>query len=108
MSEDWRIFDFNQATGLRTDIDFDDKDRPRFRYTQHNQAHLDQNKRERDSFSKSDRIGEFAKVASIPAIVIIELRDKHGLDINNKNHAKAIVKKIETDYQYLKTRDIRI
>jgi hypothetical protein len=41
--------------------------------------------------------------AQIPAVTILEMRFKHGVDIFNKNHEKRMFQLLNTDYPHLKT-----
>jgi hypothetical protein len=41
--------------------------------------------------------------AQIPPVVMMEWRDKYGVDLFNKDHIQAVYKLLNTEYQYLKT-----
>ena len=53
------------------------------------------------SMSKFGKVEEWSHYASIPPTVQIELRNR-GLDINNRDHLKRIIKIIDSEYPYLK------
>ena len=56
----------------------------------------------RNTTSKSfGKVEEWSLYASIPATVQIELRNR-GLDINNREHLKRIIKIIDSEYPALK------
>ena len=63
---------------------------------------IDSNKRLRD---EDHRITDnFRLSARIPMTVVYEWKNKIGVDINNKNHMKAVKKLLNSpDYRYLKT-----
>jgi hypothetical protein len=55
------------------------------------------------------RMGEMEKAASIPAKVIYEWIEKHGVNAFNPHHADGVAKLLNSsDYRYLKCRDIII
>jgi len=72
---------------------------------QDTQPVLDYAKAQRNS-GVNDKVGEFAHYAIIPAIVQVQMRQK-GIDINNKRHYPRVFKEIETNYQYLKTTNLK-
>lgn len=41
--------------------------------------------------------------AQIPAVVILEMRFKHGVDVFNKDHLQKVFQLINTEYPHLKT-----
>lgn len=64
---------------------------------------LDQVKRQAndDDFTKSGIKNDWWKYASLPPIVIMELKNK-GIDVFNPDHTKALLKEINSNYQYTK------
>jgi hypothetical protein len=63
---------------------------------------LDRLKAKRNDIGDSSLMKEeFWHYASIPTIVEIELRNK-GINIYNKDHTKALLKEINSNYPYLK------
>ena len=63
---------------------------------------LDQNKRlQQEDHSIRD---ELRLSARIPVTIYYEWKNKFGVDINNKNHIKAVKRLLNSpDYRYLKT-----
>jgi hypothetical protein len=41
--------------------------------------------------------------ACIPTVVMLEWREKFGVDLFNKDHLKAVYRLLNTEYSYLKT-----
>ena len=46
---------------------------------------------------------DFWKYASLPNIVILEMKQKHGVDLHNKAHWPRIFKLLNTEYSRFKT-----
>lgn len=82
----------------------DDGEKAEFLATQDTTAHLDQNKAmatHNDGYSPSR---ELRRAASIPAIVILEWREKYGVDLYNPDHMPAVKRLLNSsDYLYLRT-----
>lgn len=74
---------------------------------------LERNKRERNEF-RSYREAEFgafetAKYASIPAVVIIDWKERFGIDVFNPDHADAVKKKLnDPEWRHLRTTEGKI
>lgn len=66
-------------------------------------AFVDNVTRQRNDDEKTRRgiKNDWWKYASLPPIVIMELRNK-GIDVFNKDHTKALLKEINTNYPSLK------
>lgn len=102
-----RLFDFDQDTGVKTYFDYDPiKDQVRLTYEQDVSHFLDRMKaiRGNPEISAKGIKEDWWLYCSIPPVVEMELRNK-GLDINNKDHMKAILKEINANYPYLKATD---
>jgi len=56
-----------------------------------------------DDLTKKGMKDDFWKYASIPNIIIMEMKQKHGVDINNKNHWPRVFKLLNTEYSRFKT-----
>lgn len=63
---------------------------------------LDVLKTKRSLTQEHGKAEEWAHYASVPPVVQVELMNK-GLNINNPDHLKAIIKEINTNYPYLKS-----
>lgn len=55
--------------------------------------------------SEVNQTGELRRVGIIPAVEVLELREKHGIDVFNLNkESEAKLRRLlNTDYKYLKT-----
>lgn len=98
------LFDFDAETGIKTLFDYDPvKDEAILTYEQDVTHFLDRMKAIRDNpeISAKGIKEEWWLYASIPPIVEMDLRNK-GLHLENKDHMKAILKEINTNYPYLK------
>ena len=63
---------------------------------------IDANQKLRDNDHSSK--DEFRLSARIPLTVVYEWKNKFGVDINNKDHMKAVKRLLNSpDYRYLKT-----
>ena len=56
-----------------------------------------------DDFTKKGMKNEFWKYASIPNIIILEMKQKHGVDLHNKNDWPKILELLNTEYSRFKT-----
>ena len=56
-----------------------------------------------DDLTKKGMKEDFWKYASIPNIIILEMKQKHGVDINNKHHWPRVFKLLNTEYSRFKT-----
>jgi hypothetical protein len=48
---------------------------------------------------------DFWHYGYLPAVVILELRAKYGLNVFDKNHVKRVFEVVNRDYPHLKTTD---
>lgn len=101
------LFDHNPDTGVTEYFDYDPiKDQVRITTTQDVTAFLDRMNalRNNPEISSKGIKEDWWHYASIPPVVEIELRNK-GLKLEDKNHMKAILREINTNYPYLKSTD---
>ena len=56
-----------------------------------------------DDFTKRGIKNELWKYATLPNIIIMEMKQKHGVDINNKNDWPKVLELINTEYSRFKT-----
>lgn len=68
------------------------------------EPYLERNKilRNDEDYSRRGIKNEMWHYASIPNQVIEKIRQDHGLDVFNKDHSKAVLRIINTEYPYLK------
>ena len=111
MSE-WELLDYNPATGVRKWIAADQHEedavliRTEFE-TFHTNAILDANKAAQNE--NTGRMGDMARVASIPTSVMYEWLHKFGVNAWNPHHADGVKRLLNSpDYRYLKCRNIII
>ena len=101
------LFDVDAETGLQTTFDYDPiSDKVSLTYEQDVTGFLDRMKdiRNTPEISAKGIKEEWWHYASIPQVVEIELMRK-GLFLHNKDHFKAILKEINTNYPWLKATD---
>ena len=104
-----RLFDFDADTGVRTFFDYDPiQDQVRLTYQQDVSGFLDRMNsiRNNPDISAKGIKEDWWLYASIPPVVEMELKNK-GLDLNNRDHMKAILKEINSSYPFLKATDKR-
>lgn len=111
MSADWELLDYNPATGLKKWMGYDEEsDSVLISYDQDKRsvnAILDRNKA--GQTHDATPMGEMAKAAEIPVIVMFEWLTKHGVDFWNPAHKDGVVRLLNSsDYRYLRCRDIII
>lgn len=84
----------------------------RVQHKQDRQPFLDAAKRRRDVEEAGGirKDAELTKFASIPMTVVLEIRDKHGIDLMsaNREDLRRACKLIEREYPLLKTTNTRI
>jgi hypothetical protein len=101
------FFDYDELTGVTETFDYDPiKDQVMITASQDVSGFLDHmNELRKDpEFSKNGMKEDWWLYCSIPTVVEIELRNK-GLCLENKDHTKAILKEINTNYPYLRATD---
>jgi len=99
------LFDYDAETGMKTFFDYDPiKDSVSLTYQQDITGFLDRMNamRNDESYSAKGIKEEWWHYASIPPVVEIALKSK-GLDLHNKDHMKAILRELNTNYPYLKS-----
>lgn len=98
------FFDHNPDTGVTETFDYDPiTDSVAITATQDVTGFLDRMQAIRNdpSISQKGMKEEWWHYCSIPEVVELELRKK-GLKLENKDHFKAILKEINSNYPYLK------
>lgn len=105
---DERLFSADKATGLKTWFSTsDDQDTWHFRHEQDATPILDANKAQQSE--GFDRRADMWHAAHIPAITIMEWREKHGVDIYNRNHAAGVKRLLNSsEYAHLRTNQFRM
>ena len=101
------LFDRDAETGMTTYFDYDPiNDQAILTYEQDVSGFLDRMKMLRDdpAISAKGIKEEWWHYCSIPQVVEMQLLKK-GLVLSNKDHFKAIMKEINTNYPYLKATD---
>ena len=99
------FFDYDPLTGLTYKTDYDwASDSITLNTSQDVQPVLDRarqlrNDETRDSKGIKD---DFWLYAIIPPMVEVEIRNKHGININDKNCTKDFLRIINTEYPHLK------
>ena len=100
MSDDLKTtLDFDASSGLHV-----------LRHTQDVTSILDANKREQaDNIGK--KFGDFAKVASIPFAIVLEWKEKYGINVmspSEEDKARMVALLNDPDYAFLRTRGGRL
>ena len=101
------FFDFDSETGLTETFDYDPiSDAVSITASQDVTAFLDHMNAMRKDPSISDKgiKEDWWHYASIPPVVELHLRNK-GLKLEDKNHMKAILREINTNFPYLRSTD---
>ncbi len=98
------FFDYDPVSGLTYKLDWSDEDRKvTVRSEQDCQPILDHMARLRNSNKSEVGIkNDWWFYCTIPPSVELILRDKYGLNINDKNHLPRALKVIDRDFPYLK------
>lgn len=98
------LFDIDAESGVKTLFDYDPiKDQVFLTYEQDVTGFLDRmnTMRNNPELSAKGIKEDWWHYASIPEVIEIELMKK-GLSLHNKDHIKAILKEINTNYPHLR------
>jgi hypothetical protein len=102
-----RIVDYDPFTGMTTTFDYDHvSDTSIIGREQDVSVLLDVNKalQNDESYSRKGIKNDWWHYASIPPLIIEKWRNEFGIDVFNKDHLKAVYKKLnDPEYLYLKT-----
>lgn len=111
----FQLLDYDRATGVKTLARYDDvTEEMTIGSVQDVNPILEQAAASRNDPSQPWRReggGEMGwwKVASIPLVLVEKWKREDGIDVFNKDHTDAVVKKLnDPDYAYLKTAPITI
>lgn len=97
------LFDENKDFGTKQFYSYNpDTDEHTLTTVQDVSGLLDSLKAKRALTPEHGRVEEWAHYASVPPVVQVELMNR-GLNIQNPDHLKAIIKEINTNYPYLKS-----
>lgn len=113
MSADWnttvakRLLDFNATTGEKVWFDYGADDRLVITHEQDVTSSLEySHARQVDSnYTKKGIKNDMWHYARVPNAVILEMKNKHGVDFFDKSQAKRMFELLNTEYPYLKTTD---
>lgn len=96
--------DYDPQSGVETWADGDDNNRLQVHYRQDVKPLLDVTMAERNDGVSDKRWRQtgMALYARIPPVTIMELRNKYGVDIFNKDHLARAMRLINQEYPYLK------
>lgn len=103
-----RVLDFNPLTGERVLFDYDaHEDRMVLTHQQDVRRELafSHAKSVDDNATKRGIKNDLWHYARVPNIVIMEMKNKHGVDFFDKNHKKRVFELLNTEYAYCKTTD---
>lgn len=103
------LFDYDPDTGLTRHWDYDEQSGVATIHTSQDvsevlrrNAYMRNTGAADKSLKKDDY---FCKYASIPMVVVMELRKK-GIDVFNEDHGKALMRELNTNYKWLKTTEL--
>lgn len=100
------VFDWNPDRGTWYEIEDDHQTGGVYIHTKQDvKAALDDAKERRNSglTERKARKTDFLHYARIPAHVELEIKQKYGISIYDKNETRRLLKIINRDYPYLKT-----
>lgn len=100
--------DYDPLRGVETWADGDESNRLQVHYRQDVEPVLETTKTERINGLSDQRWRKtgLALYARIPPVVILELKNKYGIDIFKRDHLKRAMSLIETEYPYCKSTDM--
>ena len=101
-----RLIDIDPLTGIQTWHHYDPlTDETVIHEIQDVEPYLERAKQLRndEDYSKDGIKNSMWHYAHIPAIFVTKLLTEHGLDVFNKDHAKAVFKILNREYPALKT-----
>ena len=101
-----KFVDFDPERGLATYEDRTQDGRLQVHYRQDVEPLLDYTKELRNSGSADLGIKrDMWHYAQIPPVIMMRWKNELGVDLFNKDHLKAVLKLLNTDYRYLKCTD---
>ena len=100
-----RLLDYNPATGEKVWFDYDQQDQMTITHTQdvsgiQDFAHF---RATDDEYTKGGIKNDMWHYAKVPNTVILEMKQKHGVDFFDKNDSKRMFKLLNTEYARFKT-----
>ena len=102
-----RLLDYDPYSGLYTYHTYDpDTDKTYIEYEQDLEPLIEFNKslQKDDQYSKDGIKNEWWHIACIPPVIQHKWLKDYGIDIYNKDHWKAVMKKLrEPEWKYLRT-----
>lgn len=99
-------FTINDYDNMHRQYTFEDDGKVIVKSTQDVEANLKYCADKRNNENQTGKSGDFKHYASIPMVVVEELIKK-GINIFDKNCMKDFQREIDTNYQYLKTTNLK-
>jgi hypothetical protein len=103
-----RLLDFNPVTGERMYFEYSHSDdKMVISHEQDVQSALDYShaKAADTDLTRKGIKNDLWHYARVPNIVIMEMKEKHGVEFFNKNHSKRVFELLNTEYKHCKTTD---
>jgi hypothetical protein len=102
-----RLLDYNPLTGEKTWFQYDQNDVMTITHEQDVQKILDYAhlKATNADYSKKGMKGDWWHYAKVPNIVILEMKQKHGVDFFSEEDAPKVFHLMNTEYKAFKTTD---
>jgi hypothetical protein len=99
-----KFVDYDPARGVAMYEDKTTDNRVQYHYQQDVEPLLEVTKQERiNGLTDKGIKNDLWLYARIPPVVIMELKNKHGVDIFKRDHLKKAMTLINTEYPYCKT-----
>ena len=105
---DERLLDYDPVSGEKQWFSEDDNGECFIRYEQDISAVLDYNK-ERQANNDLDKRAEMWHAATIPNVILMEWKNKHGVEFWNADHKAGVKRLLNSDeYRYLRVNNFII
>ena len=104
------LFNHNKETGLQEWHEYDEiEDKLTISHVQDVNKALDftKNLANDSEYTRKGMKKDWVHYCHVPDVVILEIKHKHGLDLYNPDHMKAVFRIINSEYPALKTTTIR-
>jgi hypothetical protein len=105
-----KFLGFDEATGMLTSTAFEDG-RNVIKYQQDVSGHLDLAARMRadsDALWREGMKDSLCHAAYIPDLVIVDMKNRFGVDFYDKNQRKRVLQLLDTEYPRCKTTEKRL
>jgi hypothetical protein len=103
-----RLLDYDPLSGMSVTFDYGADDRLVITHSQDVSRFVDDSKALANDTDRTRRgiKNDLWHYARVPAVVIMEMKEKHGVDFYRKEDRKRVFELLNTEYQFCKTTNL--